>query len=107
MPPLQWRSDQARAARSGGPARLGRQETVVTKPSRGLHPGTPLVYDGPEHHLLQVELSEQLGALLHLLTLRQREVLALRRRSTAAMDEVRAGLPRRRAEGKLCSKRST
>jgi RNA polymerase sigma-70 factor (ECF subfamily) len=41
-------------------------------------PDTPLVHDGPEHHLLQVELTERLGALLHLLTPRQREVLVLR-----------------------------
>jgi RNA polymerase sigma-70 factor, ECF subfamily len=41
-------------------------------------PDSPLVHDGPEHHLLQVELTERLGALLHLLTPRQREVLVLR-----------------------------
>jgi RNA polymerase sigma-70 factor (ECF subfamily) len=41
-------------------------------------PDTPLVHDGPEHHLLQVELTERLGALLHLLTPRQRDVLVLR-----------------------------
>jgi len=41
-------------------------------------PDTPLVHDGPEHHLLQVELTERLGTLLHLLTARQREVLVLR-----------------------------
>jgi RNA polymerase sigma-70 factor (ECF subfamily) len=41
-------------------------------------PDTPLVHDGPEYHLLQVELTERLGALLHLLTPRQREVLVLR-----------------------------
>jgi RNA polymerase sigma-70 factor (ECF subfamily) len=43
-------------------------------------PDSPLVHvhDGPEHHLLQVELTEHLGALLHLLTPRQREVLVLR-----------------------------
>jgi len=41
-------------------------------------PDTPLAHDGPEHHLLQVELTERLGALLHLLTPRQREVLVLR-----------------------------
>jgi RNA polymerase sigma-70 factor (ECF subfamily) len=41
-------------------------------------PDAPLVHDGPEHHLLQVELTERLGALLHLLTPRQREVLVLR-----------------------------
>ncbi|WP_147261684.1 RNA polymerase sigma factor ShbA [Pseudonocardia hierapolitana] len=41
-------------------------------------PDTPLVHDGPEFHLLQVELTERLGALLHLLTPRQREVLVLR-----------------------------
>jgi RNA polymerase sigma-70 factor, ECF subfamily len=41
-------------------------------------PDTPLVHDGPEHHLLQVELTERLGELLHLLTPRQREVLVLR-----------------------------
>jgi RNA polymerase sigma-70 factor, ECF subfamily len=41
-------------------------------------PDTPLVHDGPEHHLLQMELTERLGALLHLLTPRQREVLVLR-----------------------------
>jgi RNA polymerase sigma-70 factor (ECF subfamily) len=40
-------------------------------------PDTPLV-DGPEHHLLQVELTERLGALLHQLTPTQREVLVLR-----------------------------
>jgi RNA polymerase sigma-70 factor (ECF subfamily) len=41
-------------------------------------PDAPLAHDGPEHHLLQVELTERLGALLHLLTPRQREVLVLR-----------------------------
>jgi RNA polymerase sigma-70 factor, ECF subfamily len=41
-------------------------------------PDTPLAHEGPEHHLLQVELTERLGALLHLLTPRQREVLVLR-----------------------------
>jgi RNA polymerase sigma-70 factor (ECF subfamily) len=41
-------------------------------------PDVPLVHDGPEHHLLQVELTEHVGALLHLLTPRQREVLVLR-----------------------------
>jgi RNA polymerase sigma-70 factor, ECF subfamily len=41
-------------------------------------PDTPLVQDGPEYHLLQVELTERLGELLHLLTPRQREVLVLR-----------------------------
>ncbi|GAA0925842.1 hypothetical protein GCM10009559_10780 [Pseudonocardia zijingensis] len=41
-------------------------------------PDTPLAHDGPEQHLLQVELTERLGALLHLLTPRQREVLVLR-----------------------------
>jgi RNA polymerase sigma-70 factor, ECF subfamily len=41
-------------------------------------PDSPLVHDGPEHHLLQAELTERLGALLHLLTPRQREVLVLR-----------------------------
>jgi RNA polymerase sigma-70 factor (ECF subfamily) len=41
-------------------------------------PDAPLVHDGPEFHLLQVELTERLGALLHLLTPRQREVLVLR-----------------------------
>ena len=41
-------------------------------------PDSPLVHDGPEYHLLQVELTERLGALLHLLTPRQREVLVLR-----------------------------
>jgi RNA polymerase sigma-70 factor, ECF subfamily len=41
-------------------------------------PDTPLAHDGPEYHLLQVELTERLGALLHLLTPRQREVLVLR-----------------------------
>jgi RNA polymerase sigma-70 factor (ECF subfamily) len=41
-------------------------------------PDAPLAHDGPEYHLLQVELTERLGALLHLLTPRQREVLVLR-----------------------------
>lgn len=41
-------------------------------------PDTPLVHGGPEHHLLQAELTERLGELLHLLTDRQREVLVLR-----------------------------
>jgi RNA polymerase sigma-70 factor (ECF subfamily) len=41
-------------------------------------PDSPLAHEGPEHHLLQVELTERLGALLHLLTPRQREVLVLR-----------------------------
>ena len=41
-------------------------------------PDSPLVHDGPEYHLLQVELTERLGALLHVLTPRQREVLVLR-----------------------------
>jgi RNA polymerase sigma-70 factor (ECF subfamily) len=41
-------------------------------------PDTPLAHDGPESHLLQVELTERLGELLHLLTPRQREVLVLR-----------------------------
>jgi RNA polymerase sigma-70 factor (ECF subfamily) len=41
-------------------------------------PDSPLGHDGPEYHLLQVELTERLGALLHLLTPRQREVLVLR-----------------------------
>ena len=41
-------------------------------------PDTPLAGDGPEHHLLQVELTERLGELLHLLTPRQHEVLVLR-----------------------------
>jgi RNA polymerase sigma-70 factor (ECF subfamily) len=41
-------------------------------------PDAPLVHDGPEHHLLQVELTERLGDLLHVLTPRQREVLVLR-----------------------------
>ena len=41
-------------------------------------PDTPLSHEGPEHRLLQVELTERLGALLHLLTPRQREVLVLR-----------------------------
>lgn len=41
-------------------------------------PDTPLPHDGPEYHLLQVELTERLGELLHLLTPRQREVLVLR-----------------------------
>ncbi|TQM04088.1 RNA polymerase sigma factor ShbA [Pseudonocardia kunmingensis] len=41
-------------------------------------PDPPVVHDGPEHHLLQVELTERLGALLQRLTPRQREVLVLR-----------------------------
>jgi RNA polymerase sigma-70 factor, ECF subfamily len=41
-------------------------------------PDTPLAHDGPEYQLLQAELTERLGALLHLLTPRQREVLVLR-----------------------------
>lgn len=41
-------------------------------------PDTPLTHDGPEHHLLQAELTERLGSLLHTLTPRQREVLVLR-----------------------------
>jgi RNA polymerase sigma-70 factor (ECF subfamily) len=41
-------------------------------------PDTPLATDGPEYQLLQAELTERLGALLHLLTPRQREVLVLR-----------------------------
>jgi RNA polymerase sigma-70 factor, ECF subfamily len=41
-------------------------------------PDTPLALDGPEYQLLQAELTERLGALLHLLTPRQREVLVLR-----------------------------
>jgi RNA polymerase sigma-70 factor, ECF subfamily len=41
-------------------------------------PDTPLALDGPEHRLLQVELTERLSALLHRLTPRQREVLVLR-----------------------------
>jgi RNA polymerase sigma-70 factor, ECF subfamily len=41
-------------------------------------PDAVLVHDGPEYHLLQAELTERLGTLLHLLTPRQREVLVLR-----------------------------
>jgi RNA polymerase sigma-70 factor, ECF subfamily len=41
-------------------------------------PDAVLVHDGPEYHLLQAELAERLGTLLHLLTPRQREVLVLR-----------------------------
>jgi RNA polymerase sigma-70 factor, ECF subfamily len=41
-------------------------------------PDSPVVHDGPEHRLLQAELTERLGALLHRLTPRQREVLVLR-----------------------------
>jgi RNA polymerase sigma-70 factor (ECF subfamily) len=41
-------------------------------------PDAPLAHEGPEFHLLQVELTERLGVLLHLLTPRQREVLVLR-----------------------------
>lgn len=42
-------------------------------------PDMPLTgVDGPENHLLAGELSEHLGALLHVLTPRQREVLVLR-----------------------------
>lgn len=41
-------------------------------------PDHPVADDGPEHHLLACELSEQLGELLQLLTPRQREVLVLR-----------------------------
>jgi RNA polymerase sigma-70 factor (ECF subfamily) len=41
-------------------------------------PDSPLAHDGPEYQLLQAELTERLGALLHLLTPRQREVLVLR-----------------------------
>jgi RNA polymerase sigma-70 factor (ECF subfamily) len=41
-------------------------------------PDSQVVQDGPEHRLLQVELTERLGALLHRLTPRQREVLVLR-----------------------------
>jgi RNA polymerase sigma-70 factor, ECF subfamily len=41
-------------------------------------PDAPMALDGPEHHLLQVELTERLGVLLHRLTSRQREVLVLR-----------------------------
>lgn len=41
-------------------------------------PDAPIAQDGPENHLLQGELSERLGALLRVLTRRQREVLLLR-----------------------------
>src|SRR5205807_4184563 len=41
-------------------------------------PDAPVVHDGPEYHLLQAELTERLGALLHVLTPRQRDVLVLR-----------------------------
>jgi RNA polymerase sigma-70 factor, ECF subfamily len=41
-------------------------------------PDSPVVYDGPEHHLLASELTERLGSLLCHLTPRQREVLVLR-----------------------------
>ncbi|MBW0118761.1 sigma-70 family RNA polymerase sigma factor, partial [Pseudonocardia abyssalis] len=41
-------------------------------------PDAPVSDDGPEHRLLECELSERLGELLHILTPRQREVLVLR-----------------------------
>ncbi|OLT20803.1 RNA polymerase subunit sigma [Pseudonocardia sp. CNS-139] len=41
-------------------------------------PDAPVVHDGPEQHVLTGELTERLGALLHRLTPRQREVLVLR-----------------------------
>jgi RNA polymerase sigma-70 factor (ECF subfamily) len=41
-------------------------------------PDSPIVYDGPEQHLLARELTERLGGLLCRLTPRQREVLVLR-----------------------------
>jgi RNA polymerase sigma-70 factor, ECF subfamily len=41
-------------------------------------PDSAVVHDGPEHRLLQAELTERLGHLLHRLTPRQREVLVLR-----------------------------
>jgi RNA polymerase sigma-70 factor, ECF subfamily len=41
-------------------------------------PDSPQLLDGPEYRLLQGELTERLGALLHRLTPRQREVLVLR-----------------------------
>ena len=41
-------------------------------------PDSPQLTDGPEHRLLQVELTERLGGLLGRLTPRQREVLVLR-----------------------------
>jgi RNA polymerase sigma-70 factor, ECF subfamily len=51
-------------------------------------PDAPLALDGPEYHLLQVELTERLGALLHLLTPRQREVLVLRIAVGLSADET-------------------
>jgi RNA polymerase sigma-70 factor (ECF subfamily) len=41
-------------------------------------PDAPLVHDGPEQRLLSGEMTERLGAILHRLTPRQREVLVLR-----------------------------
>jgi RNA polymerase sigma-70 factor (ECF subfamily) len=41
-------------------------------------PDVPVVHDGPEQRLILGELTERLGALLHRLTPRQREVLVLR-----------------------------
>jgi RNA polymerase sigma-70 factor, ECF subfamily len=51
-------------------------------------PDAVLVHDGPEYHLLQAELTERLGALLHLLTPRQREVLVLRRAVGLSAEET-------------------
>jgi RNA polymerase sigma-70 factor (ECF subfamily) len=51
-------------------------------------PDSPLVHDGPEHHLLQAELTERLGVLLGQLTPRQRDVLILRIAVGLSADET-------------------